>query len=321
MERLWHRINLNRFAVLGRVGMDLHADPPGTEIDQALAYTAAIGGSAGNTAVALARQGAHATLLSKVSDDPVGRFCLAQLRSYGVDTSHVTFSGGETRTSLALTETRAPRCQTVLYRNGAADFALTEADVAALDYLPLAALVVTGTAFAREPSRQAATDAMSKARQAGALVVLDIDYRAYSWSSPTEAAHICRVAAASADIVVGNDDEFALLAGTYADGPGLARHLAMSGALFTVFKRGAKGCITFTPDYTFQTGIFPVKTRKPTGAGDGFMGGMLAGLAQGFPLDTAIRRGAATAALIVSGIGCAPASPDRATLDAFLAQG
>lgn len=314
-------MRLNRFAVLGRVGMDLHADPPGTEIDQALTYTAAIGGSAGNTAVALARQGAHASLLSKVSEDPVGRFCLAQLQSYGVDTRHVTFSRGETRTSLALTETRAPSCQTVLYRNGAADFDLTEADVQALDFAPLSALVVTGTALARDPSRQAATKAMARARQAGTLVVLDIDHRAYSWSSAAEAAQVCLAAAANADIVVGNDDEFALLAGTHAEGPGLARNLAMSGALFAVFKRGAQGCITFTPDYAFETGIFPVKTRKPTGAGDGFMGGMLAGLAQGFPLETAIRRGAATAALIVAGIGCAPASPDRAALDAFLAQG
>ncbi len=45
------------------------------------------------------------------------------------------------------------------------------------------------------------------------------------------------------------------------------------------------------------------------GAGDGFMGGLLAGLARGPDLPTAVKRGSATAALIVSGIGCAPASP------------
>ena len=54
------------------------------------------------------------------------------------------------------------------------------------------------------------------------------------------------------------------------------------------------------------------------GAGDGFMGGLLAGLAQGHDLETAVKRGSATAAIIVSGIGCAPASPDTAALDAFL---
>jgi 5-dehydro-2-deoxygluconokinase len=87
-----------------------------------------------------------------------------------------------------------------------------------------------------------------------------------------------------------------------------------------VYKRGADGAETFTPDYHFATGIFPVTAQKPMGAGDGFMGGMLAGLAQGHTLDRAVRRGAATAAIIVAGVGCAPASPDMAALDAFMAQ-
>ncbi len=83
---------------------------------------------------------------------------------------------------------------------------------------------------------------------------------------------------------------------------------------------GAAGSRTFTPDYSFATPIFPVTALKPMGAGDGFMGGLLAGLAQGHTLETAVRRGAATAAIIVAGVGCAPASPDTATLDAFLAR-
>ncbi|MBC7738271.1 MAG: permease, partial [Candidatus Saccharibacteria bacterium] len=68
MQRLWQRMRLNRFVVLGRVGMDLYADPPGTRIEEAQRYTSAIGGSAGNIAVALARQGAKAALLTRVSD-------------------------------------------------------------------------------------------------------------------------------------------------------------------------------------------------------------------------------------------------------------
>ncbi len=57
------------------------------------------------------------------------------------------------RSSLALTESVAEACQTVIYRNGAADFALGDADIEAPDYASAAALVVTGTALAAEPSR------------------------------------------------------------------------------------------------------------------------------------------------------------------------
>jgi 5-dehydro-2-deoxygluconokinase len=310
---------LNRFVVLGRVGMDLYADPPGTKIEEARQFFAAIGGSAGNIAVALARQGAQAALLTRVSDDAVGRYCVAELARYGVDTSHVRPVGGEARNSLAVVETVATNTQSVLYRNGAADFALTPTDVGAVDFSCVAALVVTGTALACEPSQQATFAAMDRAKAAGALVVLDIDYRAYSWTSQLEAARICGEAAGRADSVIGNDDEFGLMAGSHAEGLAYAQALARRGAVFTVYKRGAAGSVTFTRGTGFETGIFPVKALKPMGAGDGFMGGLLAALGRGLDLETAVRRGAATAALIVAGIGCAPASPDLATLDQFIA--
>jgi 5-dehydro-2-deoxygluconokinase len=318
MADLWQRLRLNRFVVLGRVGMDLYADPPGTRIEEATRYVSAIGGSAGNIAVALVRQGARAALLTRVSDDAVGRYCVAELKRYGVDTDHVRAVGGEARNSLAVVETRPHDAQTVLYRNGAADFRLAEADVAGVDFSASAALVVTGTALAAEPSRGAVERAMRAARAAGACVVLDVDYRAYSWSSPAEAARVCLAAAEAAHVVIGNEDEFGLLAGAQGRGEGLARDLARHGALFTVYKRGQHGSRTFRGEDSFETGIFRVDAMKPMGAGDGFMGGLLVGLGQGHALEDSVRRGAATAAIIVAGIGCAPASPDTETLDAFI---
>ena len=315
MRRLWERMTRNRFAVLGRVGMDLYADPPGTRLEDATHFMATIGGSAGNIAVALARQGAGAALISAVADDAVGRFCLARLAGFGVDTgavATVTAPNG-----LAVTETRATDCQVALYRNGAADLLLTEAQVAAVDFAPMAALVITGTALSAEPSRGATWAAIRAAQAAGALVVLDVDYRAQAWADQEQAAVACRELAEAADIVIGNDDEFALLAGS--NGKGYARQLAQN-ALFVAYKEGAKGCTTFTADYSFATGIFPVQAQKPMGAGDGFMGGMLAALGQGAGLEAAVRRGAATAAIIVAGVGCAPASPTAAELAAFMAE-
>lgn len=317
MRRLWSRVRLNRFVVLGRVGMDLYADPPGTRIEHATRFTTALGGSAGNIAVALARQGAQVLLLSAVSDDAVGRFCLAQLHGYGVDCTHVHAVAGAARNSLAVTETRADGCQVVLYRHGAADFALTADQAAAVDYTPIAALIVTGTALATDPSRAAAFAAMQAAGAAGALVVLDIDYRAGSWATVAEAMTVCAQAARLSDGVVGNDDEFGLLAGDVAHGQDFARQLA-ADARFCIYKQGAAGSVTYTPDFHFRTGIFAVAAQKPMGAGDGFLGGLMAGLAQGQTLDSAVRRGSATAAMIVAGVGCAPASPTTTEVQQFM---
>ena len=309
---------MNRFAVLGRVGMDLYADPPGTRAEDATQFMATIGGSAGNIAVALARQGSGAALISAVADDAVGRFCTARLREFAVDVAHVATVGGMARNALAVTETRSTDCQVALYRNGAADLLLTRAQVDAVDFKAISALVITGTALSADPSRSATWAAVGHAKAAGALVVLDVDYRPQSWADQAQAAAESRALAKAADIVIGNDDEFALLAGQ--DGKAFARQLAQNGALFSVYKEGAKGCTTFTPDFGFQTGIFRVTAQKPMGAGDGFMGGLLAALGQGAGLEAAIQRGAATAAMIVAGVGCAPASPDAAQLAAFMAE-
>lgn len=311
---------LNRFLVLGRVGMDLNADPPGSRIDGATGFSTSLGGSAGNIAVALARQGAAAGLISAVSDDPVGRYCRAELTRYGVGTAHIATVAGESRTSLALTETVAEGCQTVIYRNGAADLALEGDGVRAPDYGGAAALVVTGTALATEPSRSATRLAIRLARQAGALVVLDIDYRAYSWTSREEAAQVCGEAARASDIVVGNDVEYGLLAGGEDRGKAFAEALVRDGALVAVYKRGPEGATTFAAGGAFDTPVFPVTALKPTGAGDAFMGGFLSGLAQGQTLEQAVERGAAAAAMVVSRVGCAPAMPTWEELDDFIAR-
>jgi 5-dehydro-2-deoxygluconokinase len=310
----------NRFAVVGRAGMDLYADPPGTRVEAAARFVTALGGSAANIAAALARQGAAVSLLTRVAADAVGDFCLAELARYGVDTGLVVRAAAGARNSLAVTETRAEDCRVVLYRDGAADLTLSREDAARLDAGGLGALIVTGTALAAGTSRAAVAEAAARARAAGALVLLDIDYRPASWPSAEEAAVACERLAWGADAVIGNVEEFALLAGSAAGGRAFARALVEAGAAFAVYKQGEAGCETFSADGAFRTPAFAVAALKPMGAGDGFMAGLVAALAQGAPLAESVRRGAATAAIIVSGLGCAPASPTRAELDGFLSQ-
>lgn len=313
------RLSMNRFLVLGRAGMDLYADPPGTRMEEARAFVAHLGGSAANIAAALSRLGSHSALLTRLSPDAVGRFCRAELARYGIDATHAGQIAGEHRTSLAVVETRLENCQSVIYRNGAADFALTEGDVAAVDFAAFGALVVTGTALARDPSRRATMAALAAARQAGVVTVLDVDYRPYSWATEQEARAICLTAAQACDIVIGNDVEFGLMAGGAERGLGLATDLAATTARIAVYKMGEKGSVTAANGTSFETGIYRTAALKPTGAGDAFMGGFLSALAQGAPLRRAVLSGSAAAAITVSRVGCAPACPTRAELDQFLA--
>lgn len=297
--------------------MDLYADPPGTEIEDAQKFTAALGGSAANIAVALSRQGAKVALLTAVANDAVGRFTLKALGSYMIDTRHITSIGGEARNSLAVVETRVKNCQSVIYRNDAADFQVTEADVDGIDFTKFAAVIVTGTSLAREPSRSATFTALHRAREAGLLLIIDVDYRPYSWNSKDEAQATCLEAAKLCDIIVANDEEFAVLAGA-DDGLALAYTLSRQAGRVVIYKRGERGCTTFAQGGYFDTPVFAVTALKPTGAGDGFMGGFISGLAAGATLPEAVQRGAATAAIVVTRVGCAPAMPDADEVHTFM---
>lgn len=314
------RLAERNFLIIGRAGMDLYADPPGTRTEAATRFTTALGGSSANIAVALTRQGCRAALVTRVSDDAIGRFCLNELDRYGVDRRHVRATAGEARNSLALVETRIEDCQSVIYRNGAADFTMTVADAEAVDYRGFAALVTTGTVLAAEPSRSAAFRAFDLARAAGLPLIFDIDYRPYSWPSAQVASEVYARAGALCDVIVGNDVEFGFMAGHPDHGLDAARALVRHGAQIVVYKMGEKGAITLTPDGEFATGIYPTEALKPTGAGDSFLGSFLAGLAAGLPLRAAVLRGSAAAAMVVARVGCAPAMPTQAELDAFLAQ-
>ena len=313
------RLTGNRFVIIGRAGMDLYPDPPGTRTEDATHFFSCLGGSSANIAVAITRQGGHCALVTRVSDDAIGRFALKELDKYGIDRSHVTPVGGEARNSLAIVESRVEDHQSVIYRNGAADFHMTEADVSAVDYTSYSALITTGTVLAAEPSRSAAFTAFDQARSAGLPLIFDIDYRPYSWASPDEAAEIYSQAGALCDVIVGNDVEFGFMAGGYDKGLAKARDLARQGAAIVVYKMGEKGAITLTADGEFRTGIFAVDALKPTGAGDSFMGGFIASLAAGHGLRDAVLRGSASASIVVSKVGCAPAMPTTAELDKFLA--
>ncbi len=308
----------DRLLVIGRAGMDFYADPPGTRLEDGAQFTTALGGSAANIAAAFCRQGGRAALITCVSDDAVGQYCLNQLRHYGVEAGLIRRVGGEARNSLAVVDTNGPDTQAVIYRNNAADFHMDESDIAGVDFSGFGAVVTAGTILASEPSRGATMLAFEKAQAAGVPVIFDVDFRAYSWPDADTTARVYARAAEVSDIIIGNDDEFGVMAADYSGGLDAARGLARQGKT-VVYKMGHRGAITLRGEEESRTGVFQVDALKPTGAGDAFMGSFLAALAAGRDLHTAVQRGSAAAAIVVTRVGCAPAMPTPQELDDFIA--
>lgn len=318
MSDLIDAIKARKFVVFGRAGMDMFADPVGTKSEHAEVFRADLGGSSANICAGLVKLGCEASLVTSVSDDAVGRFAINRLKHYGVDTTYVRPEGGEARTSLAIYESCIEDFQNVIYRNGAADFQVTEDDVDRVDYSRFSALITAGTVFAGQPSREATFKAFENAKVAGLPVIFDIDYRPYSWPSPQVAADVLTRAGEASDMIVGNDEEFGFMAGGIDKGLSMAKELSQDGR-FIIYKMGHEGAVTFFEGQEIRTGIYPVTAVKPNGAGDSFMAGLLAGIAEGRDLKEAILRGSACAAIVVSQPGCAPAMPTPQQLHDFLA--
>lgn len=315
---LLNQLRRNKFVIIGRAGIDFYADPPGTKTEEATQFFSCLGGSSANIGVALVKLGGQASLVTCVSDDALGRLAVNELGKYGIDATHVRSVGGEVRTSLAVVETRIEDHQSVIYRNNAADFQMNDADIDRVDFSQFGALITTGTVLAAQPSRDATLKAFKLAKAAGVPIIFDVDYRPYSWTSDEEAANVYSEAAQYCDVIIGNDDEFGVMAGSKSDGFPLSQKLAQQAGRIIVYKKGEFGSTTFYDGRSFDTGIFRVNALKPTGAGDSFLGAFIASLASGESVEDSVARGSAAAAIVVSRVGCAPAMPTPNELNSFI---
>ena len=323
-KALSERLSRNRFLVIGRVGMDFFTDGPDTRAESAPSFQTGMGGSSANIAAGLCKLGSEAALVTCVSDDAVGRYCLNQLDHYGVARDHVRTIGGEPRTSLAVYETRLEDHQTVIYRNNAADLSLAPEDINTDMIASARLLIVSGTALCQSPSREAVYAALLAAEQSGTTVLLDLDYRAYNWRNLADARACYRLATRFATLVVGNREEFDVLGAPVEQGDdAIAKSLLDApGATRVVFvKAGAEGSRVYCDDDApIEQAVFSVQAKKPFGAGDAYAGAICAGLLQGLPMQECVKRGSAAAAIVVAGVSCSDASPTESELSSFMSQ-
>ena len=75
---------------MGRVGVDLYPLQTGVGLEDVTTFGKYLGGSATNVAVAAARLGRRAAVITRTGEDPFGRFVHQALRGYGVDDQFVT---------------------------------------------------------------------------------------------------------------------------------------------------------------------------------------------------------------------------------------
>ena len=110
---------------IGRVSVDLYGEQVGSRLEDVSTLAKAVGGCPANIAIGVARLGLKSGLISRVGDEPMGRFVLEQLSREGVSTRGVTVDP-ERLTSLVLLAIRSESSfPLVFYRDNCADSALS----------------------------------------------------------------------------------------------------------------------------------------------------------------------------------------------------
>jgi 5-dehydro-2-deoxygluconokinase len=300
---------------VGRVSVDLYPEQIGVPLAEVRTFRKMLGGSPTNVAVAAARLGRRAAVVTKVGDDAFGEYVRAALAGFGVDASFVA-THPTLRTPLAFCEIFPPdRFPLLFYREPKApDLELDSLGEVASE---AGLLWTTGTGLSDEPSRSATLAALhSRGRRP--LVVHDLDYRAAFWASTEEAARWNREALAHATVVVGNSEEVAVTLGDTVEAEAAAQALLELGPELAVVKRGEEGALAATRDETVVAPALEIEVVNGLGAGDGFGGALCHGLLAGWPLERTLRFANAAGALVASRLGCADDMPTTAEVEELL---
>jgi fructokinase len=302
---------------MGELLIDFVALESGVSVGEASGFLKAPGGAPANVCVAVARLGVPAAFLGQVGDDPFGHHLRDVLAADGIDVSGLRFSR-DARTMLAFVSLRADGERSFsFYRNPSADMLLRPEDVA-YDVISRAKIFHYGSiTLIDEPSRSACLAAIRHARAQGLLISYDPNLRLSLWKDADTArrgildalpyAHIVKVSEEELDFLVGKQD---------------VTPLWHDDLRLIIVTRGAGGATAFTRTTRVDVEGFRVTQVDTTGAGDGFVAGLLTSIYErGMDeavLPDALRFANAVGAIATTQKGAIPALPTRAAVETFL---
>jgi 5-dehydro-2-deoxygluconokinase len=304
---------------IGRSGVDIYPLQIGIGLEQVESFGKFLGGSAANVAVAAARLGNSAALISGAGDDPFGNFVRAELARLGVDNRYVA-THGEYPTPVTFCEIFPPdHFPLYFYRKPSApDLQITPSEID-LDAVRDARLYwSTVTGLSEEPSRSAHFAAWT-ARGRAPLTVLDLDYRPMFWESPTAATEQVQRALTQVTVAVGNREECEIAVGE-SNPHRAADALLDLGVELAIVKQGPRGVLGKTKHSAVTVAPNEVDVVNGLGAGDAFGGSLIHGLLRDWPLEKTLRYANAAGAIVASRLECSTAMPTAAEVAALAEQ-
>ena len=303
----------------GRSGVDIYPLQIGRGLEDVESFGKFLGGTTANVAVAAARLGHTASIITGVGDDPFGRYVRQELVRLGVSDEHVV-TDPENPTPVTFCEIFPPDdFPLYFYRRPAAPDLQVTSDDLSLDAIRAAGVFwVSVTGVSEEPSRSAHHVALD-ARDRRTHTVLDLDWRPMFWRSPEQATEQIQKVLGQVTVAVGNREECEVAVGE-TDPDRAADALLDAGVELAVVKQGPKGVLAKTRSERIESAPIPVDVVNGLGAGDSFGGSLAHGLLAGLGLEELLHRANAAGAIVASRLECSTAMPTSAEIDDLLSR-
>jgi fructokinase len=300
----------------GELLIDFVALESGVTVGEASGFQKAPGGAPANVAVAVSRLGHPSAFLGQVGDDPFGHYLAGVLEADHIDISGLKFST-QARTALAFVSLGLGGERSfVFYRHPSADMLMHPEDVA-LDMIDKHKIFHFGSiTLINEPCRSATLIAAQHARSRNKLISYDPNLRLALWPDAEAAREGMLTGLNYAHVVKISDEELEFL--TKGDVNALWRPEMQ----IIVVTHGPAGATVYTRKESFRVPGYTVQPMDTTGAGDGFVAGMLVGILENWDsyltnMKKILCFANAVGALATTQRGAIPALPTRVTVDAF----
>ena len=278
-------------------------------------FAANPGGAPANVAVAAAKLGIEAAFIGCVGDDAYGRLLRDTLVRYGVSTEGLQVTKKANTTLAIVTVDEKGERSFSFYRKPGADTAIN-ADKAIRAAAGTGILHFGSVSLTDPVCRDAVVTIVQAAKNAGALITYDPNYRAVLWEHEDAAVLQMRAVLPLCDIVKISDEETMLLCGVHEPEAALEKLMEI-GVRLAVVTLGAKGAMWRFGDLTGRVPGCPVKVADTNGAGDTFFGAFLSRIAArggldgltGEQLNAFVRFANKAASITTSRPGAIPAMP------------
>lgn len=305
---------------MGRLGVDIYPLQDGVGLEDVTSFGKYLGGSAANVAVAAAKYGRVSALVSRVGDDPFGRYLLRELERLGVDNREVKVDP-QYPTPVTFCEIFPPDdFPLYFYRKPKApdlQIATDDLDLEAVREARILWFTLTG--LSEEPSRATHLAAL-EARGRATHTIFDLDYRPMFWSDPAVATEQVAAAIGSSTVAVGNREECEVAVGE-TEPDRAADALLERGIELAIVKQGPKGVLAKTRDERVEVPPHFVDVVNGLGSGDAFGGALCHGLLEGWDLERIFRFANVAGAIVATRRECSTAMPDAAEVEALLVKG